>query len=187
MRSPGGGNSRSKSRVRLRLRASGSMRNRIRAAPAAITPRHIPARIAGQRARHEIETGGAERMAAGEPGRGHPATGPQAESADRLLGIFGAGRQVPAVPAEERRKRVVVGFDQPASGDARGADHGMEQRPHAAIPRPPQPGDWPRSGRSRKPPHRRSAGWRRGAPCSRAPARARRRRPICLAAARRSP
>ena len=41
---------------------------------------------------------------------------------------------------------------------------------------------WPRSGRSHRPRHRRSASSRRAAPCSRAPARAARCRPTCPAA-----
>ncbi len=52
---------------------------------------------------------------------------------------------------------------------------------------PPPVCVWPRSDRRRSPRRRRSAGWRRGAPCSRAPARARRCRPICRTAAGRSP
>ena len=46
---------------------------------------------------------------------------------------------------------------------------------------------WLRSGRSHRPRHRRSASSRRAAPCSRAPARAARCRPICLAAGCRFP
>ncbi len=53
---------------------------------------------------------------------------------------------------------------------------------------PPPAGACPRSGRWRRPRRRRSAGSRRGAPCSRAPAPERRCRPICRPwAGRRSP
>ena len=61
----------------------------------------------------------------------------------------------------------------PAISDA--ARHALRLRP-AALP-------WPRSGRWRRPRRRRSAWSRHAAPCSRAPARAARCRPICLPAA----
>ena len=66
-------------------------------------------------------------MTAQKPRQGHPAAGPQAESADRLVGVFGTGRQVPAMQADQRRERVAIDLDQAASRQPRGAGHGIEE------------------------------------------------------------
>ena len=77
---------------------------RIGPAPACVAPRHIPARFFRQRLRHEIEPGRAPRLAAQQPRQRHPAAGPQAEAIERLIGIVGAGRQMPAAKADQRRR-----------------------------------------------------------------------------------
>src|SRR5207244_12611705 len=92
----------------------------------------IPAGFSGQRGGHEIEPGAAERMAAQQPRQRHPAAGPQAKPADRLVGVFRAGRQVPAMPADQRREGVAIDLDQAASCQPGGTGHGGEEgRAHA--------------------------------------------------------
>ena len=51
-------------------------------------------------------------MTAAEPRERHPASRPQAEASDRLLGVIRAGRQMPAVKPGQQRKPVAIEFDQ---------------------------------------------------------------------------
>src|SRR6266542_4749431 len=60
-------------------------------------------------------------MTAGEPRKGHPTSGPQAEPVERLVGIVRAGRQVAAMEADERGERIAIDLHQPAAGKARDA------------------------------------------------------------------
>jgi hypothetical protein len=81
-------------------------------APAAVTPRQIPARMPRQCWGNEIETGRPEGLAPAKPSERHPAAGPQAEAADRLPGIAGAGGQMAAVESHEGGECQTVGADQ---------------------------------------------------------------------------
>ena len=45
----------------------------------------------------------------------HPAARPQTETAEGLVGIVRAARQMPAVQSGQRCKGIAVGSDQPAS------------------------------------------------------------------------
>src|SRR4051812_37710507 len=74
------------------------------APPAAIAPRQIPAGVLRHLLGNEIEAGGSPRMTPGEPRKRHPAAGPEAVPSDRLVGIGRAGRQMPAMKAQERRE-----------------------------------------------------------------------------------
>ena len=163
------------------------VRRRVGAVPARVAPGQIPPRLLRQRVGHEIEPMRAPRLAAQQPREGHPAARPQAIAVDRLVGVVRAGRQMPAMKTDQRRERVAIRLDQPPTGEARGtaAEVGGGRQ---LIPPRPWRRAWPRSGRWRRPRRRRSTASRRGAPYSRALARAPRYRPICLhAAARRFP
>ena len=72
-----------------------------RAALAALGVSPSSSLMVGDSLRHDVEAGGAERMAAEQPRHRHPSAGPQAKAPDRLLGIGRAGRQVPALEADE--------------------------------------------------------------------------------------
>src|SRR5262245_22378351 len=93
----------------------------IGAAPAAVAPRQIPARVIRQRRGHEVEPAGAEGMAATEPRQRHPAASPQTEAADRFIGVIRAGRQMPAVEPAQRGKAVAVDLNESPSEAARRA------------------------------------------------------------------
>jgi len=56
-------------------------------------------------------------MTSAEAGQRHPAARPQAESADCLLGIGRARREMAAIEADQRGERIAIGRDQPASGE----------------------------------------------------------------------
>jgi hypothetical protein len=162
------------------------VRPRIGPAPASEAPRHIPPCLLRQRVGHEIEPVGAPRMAAQQSRQSHPAAGPQAEALDRLVSIVRAGRQVPAIETNKRRERVAIDFDQAPAGEARSAAAEVGDGRQFILPRSSRRScrrAWPRSGRWRRPRRRRSRASRRGALCSRAPARVLRYRPICRHAA----
>jgi len=89
---------------------------RISAAPASVAPRQKPVRIGGQGLGHDIQAGGAERLAAQQSRQSHPATGPKPVTLDRLVSIVRAGRQMPAVESDQRRERIAVRLDQTAAG-----------------------------------------------------------------------
>ena len=81
--------------------------------------------------RHAINAGCAPRMAAQDASQRHPRTGPESISVERLVGIFGTSRQMPAMEADQRRERVAVNLYEPAAGEARGV-----QQVHASGPLP---------------------------------------------------
>ena len=60
-------------------------------------------------------------MAAAEPRQGHPPAGPQAEASDRLVGIAGACRQMPALEPDQRGEGVTIELDQSAREESRTA------------------------------------------------------------------
>src|ERR1044072_5240217 len=82
-------------------------------------PRRIPVCAARRLVRHAVDAGCAPWLAAQQPRKRHPAAGPPAVAVERLVGIFGAGRQMTAMKADQRRERVAIGFDQAAAGEAR--------------------------------------------------------------------
>ena len=58
--------------------------------------------------RHAVYAAGAERTAAREAEKPHPAAGPQSMARYRLVGIFRASRQMPAGVADEARQGKLV-------------------------------------------------------------------------------
>ena len=102
-----------------RVRQWFMIRTVIGSAPAAVTPGQIPPRTGRQKLRDEIKAGTAKRLAAAKPCEGHPAPGPNAEAADRLTRIDGAGRQMAAVEPDQGRKGEAVAADQKLCGQAR--------------------------------------------------------------------
>ena len=126
--------------ARPRARCSAKLQRRgsvARATPAAVAPRRIPVRAGAAPARHAVDARRAPRLAAHQTRERHPATGPQAVAVERLVGIFRAGRQMAAMEADERRERVVIGFDQAAAGEAREVEDTFTPPPWVS---------WPRSG-----------------------------------------
>src|SRR5215469_12391651 len=87
----------------------------------------------GRPLRYEVEAVGAEWMAAQQARQRHPASGPQAESPDRLLDVGRAGWQMAALVADEAGKRIAIELDQAAAGAARRLSHRIEQRAHCAA------------------------------------------------------
>ena len=55
----------------------------------------------GEGRRDEIETRGTEGVATAQSCHGHPPPGPNAEAADRLLGIGGTCGQMPTIKADK--------------------------------------------------------------------------------------
>src|SRR5262245_52433709 len=74
-------------------------------------------------------------MAAEEPRQRHPAARPQAEAPDRLIGVLRAGRQVPALKADQGREGVAIDSDEAAPGHPGGAPCGVEDpsRTHCLL------------------------------------------------------
>jgi len=107
--------------IRFRAPAMRSGRRRVDAAPAAVAPGQIPARPRRSRCRNVVEALGAPWVAAREPRQRHPRAGPESKSVERLIGIGRAGRQVPAIVADQRRQRVPIEPDHAAPGIARQA------------------------------------------------------------------
>ena len=160
--------------------------------PVSVAPRQIPPAIRGHRAGHQIKAARARRVAAAQSRQRDPPTGPQSKSCDRLVGIFGTRRQVPAMHANQRGERIAVErnhapgraprrtagrFNRPLEADGRSQVTRQQTRPRAWF----QSGQWP------TPRHRTSAGLRHGAPCNRAPALAPRYPPIYRSGALRFP
>src|SRR5690242_19869351 len=85
----------------------------VHAPPATIGPRLIPGRAFGQRFGHEIDSMGAERPAAADPGQPDPAPRPESMPLDRLVRIFGAGRHVAALAADEAGEAQLIAPDGP--------------------------------------------------------------------------
>lgn len=65
-------------------------------------------------------------MAAQQPRQCHPTAGPQAEAVERLVGVVGACRQMPAMKAYERGEREPIDFNQTPAGEARAAAGSVE-------------------------------------------------------------
>ena len=84
--------------------------------PPPVAPRRVPAGFRRRFLADKIEPRGAAGAAAADAGESHPAAGPEAVAGDRLVGIVGARRQVPAVAADQARKRELLGADQPMGG-----------------------------------------------------------------------
>ena len=80
-----------------------------RAAP--VTPGQIPFQLARQFARHGVKTMRAERAAAHDPEKPHPAATPQAMTRNRFIGIFGTGRHMAAGISDQRRQCQLIESD----------------------------------------------------------------------------
>jgi hypothetical protein len=104
----------------------------IGAVPSTVAPGQVPARAIRHRCRYEVEPGGSEGVTATEPRQRHPAAYPQTKTADRLIGVIRAGRQMPAVEPDHRRNGVAVDLDQSARGK-RGAAGKIAQQPAHAL------------------------------------------------------
>src|SRR5262249_43244212 len=78
-----------------------------------IAPGQEPARSLGQGSGHEIKSGRSPGVAPQDAGESHPSTSPKPETADRLVGVFRAARQVPATRPNKGRKRVAIERDRP--------------------------------------------------------------------------
>lgn len=83
-------------------------------------------------------------MAAAEPRQRHPPAGPQAEASDRLVGIAGACRQMPALEPDQRGEGVAIELDQSTREESRtagdvGQNHlvGTSLVHGNSIPQPP--------------------------------------------------
>jgi len=156
------------------------------AAPSPIAPGQIPACLCWQSVGDEIKSGRSPGMATQQPRQCHPSASPQAETLDRLVGVFGAAGKVSAAGADQPRQRVAVKPNHAPSKQARGVAGGFDDVEHVTRPRiwpdlwPPF---WPQSVRWRPRRRQRSAWSRRAAPCSRAPVRAPRYRPTCRSTA----
>jgi hypothetical protein len=94
---------------------------RIDAAPAAVAPGQVPARVRWFHGRNIVDARRAPGLTAQQPRQRHPSAAPQAETLDCFVGIDRAGRQMPAVVADQQRKRVPIESDQAAPGIARQA------------------------------------------------------------------
>src|SRR5579872_586955 len=81
-----------------------------------------------RRRRRRIKTGAAQRMATADSRDAHPATRPDAVAADRFVDIFGAGREIPALPAENGGKSQLIDADRAI----RHATWGHAERAHFA-------------------------------------------------------
>jgi hypothetical protein len=92
---------------------------RIDAAPAAETPRRVPARAPRRCRRHAVDARRAPGLAAQQARQRHPASTPETKPLDCLIAINRTGRQMPTVIANQRRQRVTVNPDQRASNAAR--------------------------------------------------------------------
>src|SRR5262249_23070414 len=71
-------------------------------------------------------------MTAAEPRQRHPAAWPQTETADRLIRVGRAGRQMPAIEPDQCRNAMAVNLDQPTRGKRRAAGKAAQKRAHAS-------------------------------------------------------
>ena len=74
----------------------------------AVTPWRVPAIAVGKRLGNPVDAMRAPRAAARDAKQAHPAAGPETMAGYRLVGIFRAGRQVPAGVADEARQGQLV-------------------------------------------------------------------------------
>jgi hypothetical protein len=107
--------------IRFRAPAMRSARRRVDATPAAVAPGQIPARPRRSRCRNVVYARRAPGLAAQQPRQRHPSAAPKTKAFDRFVGIGRAGRQMPAVVADQRRQRVPIEPDHAAPGIARQA------------------------------------------------------------------
>lgn len=116
------------------------------AAPAAIGPGPPPACGARHRLRHEIDPVRPERPASADSRDAHPAARPETVTLDRLIRVCGAGRPVPALAPDEARQCQLIEADRDM-----GRSTNDRVRSHVVTPPPCAR----RSGRARRPRHRR--------------------------------
>jgi hypothetical protein len=99
----------------------------VHAAPATVAPRQIPSATPAKRLRNEVEPRRSEGMTTAQSRQRHPSACPQSEPADRLVGIIGTGRQMPAVRTDQWREHDAIKCDQRPSGLSGGASADVEQ------------------------------------------------------------
>src|SRR4051794_31500203 len=95
------------------IRRASSWRSASFASEGEITPRRPPAEAVAEHLRHLVEAAGAARAAAADAKQRHPAAGPKAVAGNRLVAIFGAGRDMAAGIADEAGQRQLVETDEP--------------------------------------------------------------------------
>ena len=103
------------------------LRSRITPLPespfAAAALEHLEEVAERQDSRPVFKTIFAERPTAADPGETHPASGPEAVPLDRFVRIFGTGRQMPALAADETRQAQLITPDRPVGRPLDGAWH----------------------------------------------------------------
>lgn len=87
-------------------------RRDVAAGPAAIAPRHIPARARRQFVRDRIKPRRAPGMTTQDAREPDPKPRPKAKPPHGILGVFRAGRQIAALPAHQRRQRIPIDAQQ---------------------------------------------------------------------------
>src|SRR5436309_15770743 len=80
----------------------------VRSTPAPVAPGQIPARPVRQSVGDEVEPRGSPGMASRQPGERYPGARPKTEALDCLVGVGGAGRQMPAMESDQRGERVAI-------------------------------------------------------------------------------
>src|SRR5262249_28391876 len=71
-------------------------------------------------------------MTAAEPRQRHPAAWPQTETADRLIRVGRAGRQMPAIESDQCRNAMAVNLGQPTRGKRPAAGNAAPKPAHAS-------------------------------------------------------
>ena len=94
-----------------------------------IAPRPRPGSTQGESRRWRVVARAAPRMAAAYPRQAHPRARPQPMPLDRFVRVGRAGRQIPALTAEQGRERELVEADQRVSGAARAEDESAHEAP----------------------------------------------------------
>jgi hypothetical protein len=73
-----------------------------RSPPVSVAPWQIPPATRPRRARHQIKTARARRVATAQPRQGDPTANPQSKPCDRLIGVIRTSRQVSTMHADQR-------------------------------------------------------------------------------------
>ena len=107
------------------LEVEPSFRIDVVATPASVAPRPIPSGLICHFGWHRIVSRSAARPTTLKASQPHPRTRPQAEAADRLLGVFRARRQIAALPPHKGGQCHPVKPDQKHAGPGRQTRQGF--------------------------------------------------------------
>ncbi len=77
-----------------------------------VSPGRPPVLVSGQRFRHGVQPAGAARTATRDTKQRHPTARPKSVAGDRLIAIFGTGRNVAAGIADETRQSQLIEPDE---------------------------------------------------------------------------